>query len=294
MRYYTLDRVREDFTRLKRDYQAKTFVFQDDHFLADRRRALAIIQVVRDLQVTAVFQNGLALYALDRQILEALKGAGGDQLVLAVESGSARVLKEIIHKPLSLTTISRVARDCRELGIYTNVNVLIGLPGETKNDIEEARAFLRTLDANWFIVLCATPLVGSEMLDICLRKNYIKGSYADCDYKKAVVETEDFTAEYIQEMAYVLNLDLNFVNNADFRLGHYETALKGFENAIRAREDHAIAHYYAAECYERLGDAIRGRQHRSTAEAIVAESHFWRRYRDMFTLPIQDIRGTSS
>ena len=205
MRYYSLKRVREDFSRLRDQYGAKTIVFQDDHLMANKQRALEIIDIVKELQLTAVFQNGLALYALDRKTLEAFKSAGVNQLLLSVESGSARVLKEIMHKPLSLSIIKRVADDCRELGIYTNVNILIGLPGETKQDIEDTRSFLKIIKANWFLMFCATPLVGSEMLDTCLKNNYLKGSHIDCDYKKAIIETEDFTAEYIQEKAYFLN-----------------------------------------------------------------------------------------
>lgn len=285
MRYYTVNRVREDFKRLRDQYGAKTFIFQDDHLMANRQRALEIIDIVKELQLTAVFQNSLALYALDRKMLEALKSAGVDQLPLAVESGSNRVLKEIMHKPLNLSIIKRVADDCRDLGIYTNVNILIGLPGETKQDIGDARSFLKTINANWFIINVATPLVGSEMLDICLKKNYIKGSYIDGDFKKVIVETEDFTAEYMQEMAYILNLELNFVENSDFRLGNYDIAVKGFENAIRAKNDHAIAYYYAAKCYEKLGDSKRSQEYMDTAK-MCAEKPFWRKYMDMFNIPI--------
>jgi len=285
MRYYSIARVREDFKRLRDQYGAETIVFQDDHFVADRQRALEIIEIVKELKITAVFQNGLALYALDRKMLEALKSAGLNQIVLAVESGSNRVLKEIMHKPLNLSIVKRVAEDCRELDIYTNVNILLGLPGETQKDIEDTKSFLKTIDANWFIILCATPLVGSEMLDICLKKNYLKGSYLDCDYKKTVVETEDFTAEYIKEAAYTLNLELNFVENSDFRLGNYEIALKGFENAIRAKNDHALAYYYAAKCYEKLSNPEKSLQYMNNAKRA-AENPFWRRYIDMFHLPL--------
>ena len=286
MRYFSLGRVRDDFRCLRDRYGAKTLVFQDDHFMASKTRAFAIIDIVKDLQVKAVFQNGLALYALDKKMLEALKSAGLDQLLLSVESGSERVLREIMHKPLNLSIVKQVAEDCRELGIYTNVNILIGLPGETKKDLEDARAFLKTIDANWFLIFCATPLVGSEMFDICRQKKYIKGSYINCDYKKAVVETEDFTAEYMQEMAYALNLELNFVNNSDFRLGRYEMALKGFANAIRAKSDHAIAYYSAAKCYEKMGEAEKARQYMSTARTIAAGSSFWRNYMDRFGLAL--------
>jgi radical SAM superfamily enzyme YgiQ (UPF0313 family) len=279
-----VDRVRQDFTRLRDQYGARTLVFQDDHLLADRKRALAIIEVVKELGLSAVFQNGLALYALDRTMLEALKSAGIDQLLLSVESGSDRVLREVMHKPLDLSIVRRVAADCRDLGIYTNVNILIGLPGETKADIEEARDFLKTLDANWFLVFCATPLIGSEMFEICQEKGYFKGDYLDTDYKKAIVETEDFTAEYIQEKAYLLNLELNFVANSDYRLGHYQTALKGFENALRARSDHAVAYFCAARCYERLGDSEKADLYLATAKRICAADPFWRRYTDLLNI----------
>lgn len=286
MRYYSIPRVREDFERLKEQYGAKTIVVQDDHFMANKQRAMEILGIIKELQFVPVFQNALALYALDRKFLEVLKDAGIDQLPLAVESGSNRVLKEIMHKPLNLDIVKRVADDCRDLEIYTNVNILIGLPGETKHDIEDARAFLKTINANWFIILCATPLVGSEMLDICLKKNYLKGSYTDCNYKKAIVETEDFTAEYVQEMAYVLNLELNFVENSDFRLGNYGLALKGFENAIRAKSDHAIAYYCAAQCYEKLGNLEKAQKYMYTAKMITTEKPFWRKYADTFNIPI--------
>ncbi|MBF0558422.1 MAG: radical SAM protein [Nitrospirae bacterium] len=285
MRYYSVDRVREDFTRLRDQYGAKTLVFQDDHFVADKQRAFKVVEIVKELQLTAVFQNGLALYALDRKMLEALKSAGVNQLMLSVESGSERVLKDIMHKPLNLSIVKRVASDCYDLEIYTNVNILIGLPGETKKDIDDARAFLKTINANWFLIFCATPLVGSEMFEICRKKNYLKGSYIDFDYKKANVETEDFTADYIQEMAYIMNLELNFVENCDVRLGNHAVALKGFENAIRAKNDHALAYYYAAKCYEKLGDLPKAQKYMDTAKSA-AETPFWRKYIDMFNVPI--------
>lgn len=281
MRYYSLRRVKEDFRRLRDEYGAKTIVFQDDHFVADRKRALAIIDFIKELGIKAVFQNGLALYALDRTMLESLRSAGVDQLLLSVESGSERVLKKIMHKPLNLAIVKTVADNCRELGIYTNVNILIGLPGETKQDIEESRIFLRTINANWFLIFCANPLVGSEMHDICVKKNYLKDSFVGSDYKQAVVETEDFTSEYIQEIAYIMNLDLNFVHNSDFQLGDYKMALKGFENAIKAKNDHAFAYYYAAKCYYELGENNKAGDYMHAA-LTAANKPFWRKYIDMF------------
>ncbi len=275
MRYHSLQRIREDFTRLKETYGVQTLVFQDDHLMSDKNRVYAIIDIMKELQLTAFFPSSLALYALDRKMLEALKSIGVNHLILSVESGSDRVLREIMHKPLNLSIVKRVIDDCRELGIASDVSILIGLPGETKQDIEDARAFLKTLDATWFRISMATPLVGSEMLDICIKKNYLKGSYIDGDFKNAIIETEDFTAEYLQSEAYALNLELNFVGNSDLRLGHYETALKGFENVIKVKSDHAFAFYYGAQCCNALGSEEKCRAYKARYREIVETIPFW-------------------
>ena len=284
MRYHSVSRVREDLTCLRDQYGAKMIGFQDDHFMADKQRAFEIINIAKELEMPVFFQSGLALYALDRKMLETIKSAGLNQLVLAVESGSNRVIKEIMHKPINLSIIKRVISDCRQLGIDTDANILIGLPGETKQDIEDTRAFLKTLDATWFRIYVATPLVGSEMFDICIKNNYLCGSYIGCDFKRAVIETEDFTSEYIQKKAYSLNLELNFVRNSDFRLGNYKKALEGFENTITVKDDHAFAYYFAAKCYKMMAFVERYQAYKVKYQEIIDESAFWRGYANQFDL----------
>ena len=284
MRYYSIDRVKEEFRYLKEKRGVETLIFQDDHFMGDKKRALEIVRYVGSLGLKAIFQNSIALYALNREMLEAIREAGVDQLVLSIESGSDRVLKRVMRKPLKLSIVEQVAKDCRDLGIYTYANILIGLPGETKDDIEDARKFLRTTYANWFGIFCATPLVGSEMFDICKENNYLGADYLGADYKKAVVETEDWTAEYIQEMTYTFNIELNFVYNSDFRIGDYTSALEGFERAIKAKSDHAIAYYYASLCYKKLNMSEESNRCENKYNEYV-KNPFWKKFVQKYDLP---------
>jgi len=287
MRFHSIDRVRSDLTRLRDQYGATMVIFQDDHLMSDKQRVYDILKIVGELELDSLYQNGLTLYQLDRPMLEAFHAAGVRHLVLPVESGSEKVLLKQMKKPLKLKISERVAKDCRELGIYTNSNVMIGMPGETKEDIEDARRNLRKIETNWFNIACASPIVGCDMYFLAKEKNYIRGDTLGSDYRKAVVETEDFTPEYIQETQYLMNLELNFVHNTDVRLGEYETALKAFNNVIRLRPDHAFAHYFAAQCYQGMGD------HQNYEESMQAyyqhsTTPFWRKYVEYFQLPVED------
>lgn len=283
MRFHSLRRVQEDFSKLKEKYGAKVLIFQDDHFMSDKDRVYAILGYLKGLSLQSIYQSGLALYALDRQMLEAFYSAGVRQLVLAVESGSERVLKELMRKPLKLEISQRVANDCRDLGIYTNTNILIGMPGETKEDIEEARRNLSTINSNWFHINCASPLVGSEMHTTAVRNGYIRGETLGADYKVAAIETPQLTIEYVQDMQYIMNLELNFVNNVDMRFGHYDIALKGFENVIAIKPDHAFAYFFAAQCCRKLGVTSKAQIYAEHFEEY-AEVDFWKRFVEMFDL----------
>jgi len=283
MRYESLGRVKENIFKLKQS-GIGVITFEDDHFMGDKKRAYEIVKYIGELGLTAFFPNSLALYALSKEMLMALKNAGVNSLILAVESGSDRVLKEVMKKPLKLEIVQRVAKNCRDIGIYTDCNILFGLPGETKQDILDTQNFLKTVKANWFRINVATPLIGSEMYDVCEDKNYFKGIVVESNYKNAIVGTEDFTPEYIQQVTYDTNIDVNFVHNADMELGNYSIALKGFENVIKAKADHALAYYYSSICHNKLGN-IREKEDCFNYFIEYSKSKFWKKYIDKYNLP---------
>ena len=94
--------------------------------------------------------------------------------------------------------------------------------GEKKEDIEDARKFLKELYGTWFRIYAAVPLEGSDMYKEAVAKGYLTDGYINGDFKKAVIETDDWTSEYIQHACYSLNLDLNFITNSEMRVGNYE------------------------------------------------------------------------
>lgn len=270
MRYHSTERVFADIRRLVSEYAARTLIFQDDHFMADKERVLSILSFIEQEKLNAIFQNGLTLYSLDFETLSAFKRAGVNQLVLPIESGSEKVLKHQMKKPLKMRISRQVTEDCRKLGIYTNANILIGLPGETRQDIEEARLNLRTIPANWYHVVCASPVVGSEMHQIAAEKGYISGDTLGADYRIAVINTPDFTAEYIQDMQYVFNLELNFLYNSDLRLGQLETAERGFRNVLNLRPDHLMANLCLSYVHARQGRTVLAGEHLARCHEVLA------------------------
>lgn len=284
MRYNSLERVREDLINLRDNYGTKMVTFLDDHFMGDKKRAFGILRILQDLNLKAFFPNSLALYALSREMLESLRAVGVDQLVLAVESGSDRVLQEIIHKPLNLKIVEQVVKDCRELGIYSDANIITGLPRETKKDIEDAKFFLKTLDVNWFRINTATPLIGSDFYNECEDDNLFTSHHTKSNYKNAVINTGEFSQDEIQDNAYSLNLFLNFVHNSDMQNGRYDSAIMGFDSVLRLKSDHPFALYYRGKSYEKLGEEEKAKKDILSSKSIISNSEFWKKHMKLLNI----------
>jgi MoaA/NifB/PqqE/SkfB family radical SAM enzyme len=87
-------------------------------------------------------------------------------LSVSAESGSARVIDEIVGKDLDLDDIARVARIAHEAGVSTLVHFILGLPGETAQEINETLAFALELFDRYGAepaVQLATPLPGTRL-----------------------------------------------------------------------------------------------------------------------------------
>ena len=282
MRYYSHERVMQDIELMVKKYKIDGVVIQDDHFMAGKYRPYKIVKEIGEKNLGMFFQNALAIYALDYEFLKLLKDSGVNSLVLPIESGSSRVLKDLMKKPLRLEIVPRVMKDCRDAGIFTDCNIILGMPGETLGDIEDARSFLKSIYADWFRVFVATPIPGSDMYKQCHAENLFDVTPLKANYKRAVLATEFLKPEDVQKMTYLMNIELNFVHNSNVRLGNYQIALESFLNVINVKPDHCLAHYYASICYEKLGNNKLHKYHIDLA--IEYRDEFWEYFINEFKI----------
>jgi len=73
----------------------------------------------------------------DRAFFDTLKKAGFVALRFGVDAWSRNTLR-LQKKGYTVPMIHQTLKDCWEAGIYTEVNTIVGVPGETDEDIEES------------------------------------------------------------------------------------------------------------------------------------------------------------
>lgn len=90
------------------------------------------------------FPNGLRADLLTRPQLDVL-GRCATRLTISAESGSRRVLKEIVGKTVKPEHIQAVAEGCKDVGIPLRIHWMVGFPGETREELLETLLLARRL-----------------------------------------------------------------------------------------------------------------------------------------------------
>ncbi len=286
VRSYSTERIKQDILYYHRKFGIRRMVFYDDHFLVNKSRAIEILNFITENGLIAEIPTP-AFFSLTPEVAAAMHRAGIRESNVTIESGNENTLKKIMHKPANLKKAEEAVRNLHQVGILAVSNILIGLPGETPESIEESIKYLMTTEINWFQCFVAAPLPGSELYDICVQNHYLEGDdIFSMDFKKCIIRTPEFSPDFIEWKVYEMNLRLNFINNYDMRNGNFLQALKIFERILeRVLPTHAMAYYFAAKCCLELKLPEKYEQYKKRYGEMVESYPFWKKWVDFYQLP---------
>ena len=108
----SVENVIEEMRLLKDQYGIEEVMFEDDNVTADAKRAKLLFSRMIEESLDFVWDtpNGVGVWSMDEEMIDLMKKSGCIKLNFPVESGSQRVLKEIIKKPLNLEKVKRLLK----------------------------------------------------------------------------------------------------------------------------------------------------------------------------------------
>jgi len=204
VRLRSAENVLMEIDLLVRNYGIRELIFTDDEMYADRERCVVIFKGLKERRYDLIWKNiNLAAWAMDYDLLKLMKESGCYQITISPESGSERVLKEIIHKPARREHSIQVVKWCKKLDMEVEADFVIGFPGETWDEIRMSADFADELDADAVKFAIATPFPGTELFQKAVAGGYISPDfefYRDdtLGFAHGVIETEEFTVKELE------------------------------------------------------------------------------------------------
>ncbi len=155
--------------------QVREFFFDDDTFTDDLPRAEAI---ARELGRLGVTWSCNAKANVPRDTLKVLRENGLRLLLVGYESGNQQILHNI-KKGMRIEVAKQFTRDCHELGIKIHGTFILGLPGETKETIQETITFAKEINPHTMQVSLAAPYPGTFLHKQATENGWLDESNAE-------------------------------------------------------------------------------------------------------------------
>ncbi|MDB5926325.1 MAG: hopanoid biosynthesis associated radical protein HpnJ [Betaproteobacteria bacterium] len=155
--------------------KVKEFFFDDDTFTDDLPRAEAIAKELGKLGVT---WSCNAKANVPRKTLQVMRDGGLRLLLVGYESGNQQILLNI-KKGMHVDFARRFTKDCHDLGIAIHGTFIMGLPGETKETIEETIRFAIEINPHTIQASLAAPYPGTALYRQALDKGWLDSANAE-------------------------------------------------------------------------------------------------------------------
>jgi hopanoid biosynthesis associated radical SAM protein HpnJ len=152
--------------------QVKEIFFDDDTLTDNRPRVEALAKELGKLGVTWSC-NAKANVPYDT--LKVMKDNGLRLLLVGYESGNQKILHNI-KKGLRVDVAKQFTKDCHALGIVIHGTFILGLPGETKETIEETIRYAKEINPHTIQVSLAAPYPGTFLYKQALENGWFDGT----------------------------------------------------------------------------------------------------------------------
>jgi anaerobic magnesium-protoporphyrin IX monomethyl ester cyclase len=231
------ENVLAEIDHLVKTYKIKELHFEDDNLTANKKRAMAIFQGIIDRKYNLSINSpsGLAIFAMDEELLDKMKEAGYYSVSFAIESGVPWVLKKLMHKHVDLNKAKRLVKYARSIGLKVKAFFILGMPGETKETMLQTVEYAGELGADWSLFFPATTLPGTELDMICRKNNWLIDPNQDTRYYffKPNIRTPEFDPEFVLKLKDEANQLWNFDFNINIAEGKYERAREDFAEVVK-------------------------------------------------------------
>jgi radical SAM superfamily enzyme YgiQ (UPF0313 family) len=144
--------------------------FDDDTFTIAKERVLALCEKFKPLNFT---WSCTSRVHVDLETLQAMRAAGCRLFIVGFESGNPQILKNI-KKGATVEQAREFMKNCKKAGIVVHGDFIIGLPGETRETIEESLQFAKELDCETIQVSIAHAYPGTDFYNFAQTNGYFR------------------------------------------------------------------------------------------------------------------------
>jgi len=182
------------------NYQVDEFLFWSENSVVDKKHITDIAHgIENEIPGVRWVCNG-RVDQVDEELLGTMKKAGCWMIGYGIEAGTQRVL-DLMKKNVKVEEIGRAVKLTKKVGIEITGHVIVGYPGETKEDILATLNLVKKLDLDYIQVYCCVPFPGSELYEQAKEQGWIiSDDWSMFEQNFSILTTEQLSAEDVMKI----------------------------------------------------------------------------------------------
>ena len=260
VRKRSIEHIMEEIQHIYKKHGINKFLFYDDLFTMKKARFFEMMRAFKNANIPDLqfYTQGFHINVTDEAMIDAIAGMA-KSILFAVDSGSQYIQDKIIHKNNKLSRGRELMAHAQRKGLIVRSNFIFGFPTETREIMEESANYMRLLESDWFQIYTAIPLIRTALHEQLLERGILKKRFDEklwegSRYGERVFDMDTMSAKELTHYTYNLNLDLNFINNYNLRIGRYDRAVVMFNDLLRRYPTHIFGLISLYMAYEGLND----------------------------------------
>ena len=190
----------DELTFYKTTFGIEDFLFWSEGFTLKPIAAKEFAEEIMARNLSIRWVCNSRVDNIDREMISLFKKAGCTTIGYGIESGSQEILDKV-KKRITIAQIRNTVRITKEADIEVVAHTIIGLPGETRETINQTIDLLLELDVDFAQFYCAVPFPGSPLYTEATKNKWINTSdWKMFEQNFSVLDTPELSAKEIMEL----------------------------------------------------------------------------------------------
>jgi radical SAM superfamily enzyme YgiQ (UPF0313 family) len=178
-------------------YRLKYVRFDDNIINANKKWAIEFLEKYKE-KIHIPFQCNLRAGHVDSEIAALLVDAGCNCVIIGVEHGNEEFRKKVLNRTMSNAQILESFAHFSGKNICCGVQLLVGLPFETRELFLDTVRLCRKLTLHTHTLSIFSPYPGTELYKICQENNWLPENTFGRERLEAVMDFPEFSKQDIQ------------------------------------------------------------------------------------------------
>ena len=206
VRWKDPEKLSQEIQKFAHQYAVGEIQFQDDTLTAHLSNLYKLCDRLKDLRLPWCTPNGIKVnyHSQDQsEMFRRMKESGCYQVTLACESGTQRVLNDVVKKNTKVSQFKPAIQKAKDAGLFVHTFWIVGFPDETFDEMKQTIEVASQSGADSFSVSILSPFPGTFFYHKAIRENLwwdpLNTSLQGSLLRNSLIEVDGFNSPEVFE-----------------------------------------------------------------------------------------------